>query len=406
MPTYAYTARDGRGEPRADVIEAASEHDAVRALRAEGLTVTDIRLGKSVIDLDEVRRRQAARSVKRDEVIAFTAQMSVMLETGVPVAEALDAYLKQSARGALGRIVEVVADRINSGVAFSAALAEFPRVFPKMVVSLVQASEATGALGEMLGRVSSYLGKDRATFKKIRGALAYPAVMIVMALAVTGFLVTWVLPRFAKIYESRSAALPAPTRALLGASGFITEHGALIVSGIIALIVGAVLFRASDRGRTLIDWTKVRAPILGPIYRGYYLSRATRTLGTLLASGVSLPNAVRIARGVTENRAWEALWDEVLEAMTAGRPVGEVFLRSELLTPSFAQMIAAGERTGRLPDVLDRVAGVCEEDLDERIKTATQMIEPAVIVFMGATIGTIAIALLLPIFSMGSIMSQ
>jgi len=406
MPTYAYSARDTHGEPRADVIEAPNEHEAVRSLRAEGLTVTDIRLGKSVIDLDEVRRRQAAKSVKRDDVIAFTAQMSVMIETGVPIAEALDAYLKQAGGGALGKIIEVVADRINSGVAFSVALADFPRVFPKMVISLVQASEATGALGHMLGRVSAYLGKDRATIKKIRGALAYPMVMIVMAVTVTGFLVTWVLPRFAKIYETRSATLPAPTRLLLGASSFIENNAALLATGAVVVIVGAILFRMSERGRVFIDWAKVRAPVIGPVFRGYYLSRATRTLGTLLAAGVSLPNAVRITRGVTENRAWDSLWDEILEAMTAGKTIGEVLLRSELLTPSFAQMIAAGERTGRLPDVLDRVAGVCEEDLEERIKTATQMIEPAVIVFMGATIGTIAIALLLPIFSMGSIMTQ
>ena len=406
MPTYAYTARDALGVSRSDTVEAKAEHEAIRSLRADGLTVTDIRLSGSVIDLDEIRRRQAAKKVNRDEVIAFAAQMSVMLETGVSIAESLGAYLKQASKSALANVVEVVADRINSGVSFSAAIAEFPRVFPNMMVCLVRASEATGALGDMLGRVSAYLGKDRKTMKQIRGALTYPLVMVTMAVCVTGFLVTWVLPRFAKIYESRSAALPKPTQILLGTSTFIEAHALGLIFGAITLIVGGVLFRASDRGRVFIDRMKVHAPVIGPIFRGFYLSRATRTLGTLLAAGVSLPDAVMISRGVTENRVWDTLWDEILESMSSGGTIGEAFLRSDMLEPSYAQMIAAGERTGRLPGVLDRVATVCEEDLDERIKTATQLIEPAVIVFMGATIGGIAIALLLPIFSMGSIMTQ
>lgn len=404
MPTYAFKARDARGASRADMIEAPNEHSAIQMLRSEGLTVTDIRLAKSVIDVEEVRRRQAARAVNREEVIAFTSQMSVMLETGVPISEALGAYLSQSKGGNLAKIVEVVADRINSGVAFSAAIGEFPRVFPNMMVSLVKASEATGALGGMLGRVSNYLSKDRKTIKTIQGALAYPIVMISMALIVTGFLVTWVLPRFAKIYESRSATLPTPTRMLLDTSNFIIGNIAMIVTGLIAVIVAALFFRASKRGREYLDWFKVRAPIIGPIFRNFYMARASRTLGTLIGAGVSIPQAVKITRGVTNNVIWARLWDEMERSMAAGRTIGEVVLASDLLTPAYAQMVAAGERTGRLADVLDKVATVTEEDLDEQIKASTQMIEPIVITFMGATIGGIAIALLLPIFAMGSVM--
>lgn len=406
MPMYAYKARDTRGDVRTDTIEASSEHEAIQMIRADGLTVTDISLGRSVIDMDEVRRRQAAKSVKREEVIGFSSQMSVMLETGVPISEALSAYMSQSKGGHLNKIVEVVADRINSGVSFSAAIMEFPRVFPTLMVSLVRASEATGALGAMLGRVSHYLGKDRKTIKQIRGAMMYPAVMITMAVSVTAFLVTWVLPRFAKIYETRSAALPKPTRILLDTSGFLTSNAAILVSGFVVAFVGAILYRASSKGRDAIDRVKVTAPIIGPIFRNYYIARSMRTLGTLLVAGVPLLHAVRITRGVTGNRVWQRLWDHMEEAMSTGRTIGEVVLASNQFPPSFAQMIAAGERTGRLPDVLDRIASVSEEDLDEQIKTSTQLIEPIVITFMGVTIGGIAIALLLPIFTMSSIMSQ
>lgn len=406
MPTYAFKARDNRGGLREDIIDADSENEAIRRLREDGLTVTDIRLGRSVIDITEVRRRQSAKAVKREEVIAFSSQVSVMLETGVPISEALGAYLSQAKGGNLHTVVEVVADRINSGVSFSKAIKEFPRVFPSMMVSLVQASEVTGALGSMLGRVSTYLSKDRKTVKQIRGALTYPAVMIGMAITVTLFLVSWVLPRFAKIYASREATLPAPTRVLLGVSDFIISNIVVLAIALVALIVGVILFRASSRGREIIDWFKVSIPIVGPIFRNYYLSRATRTLGTLLVAGVSLPEAVKITRGVTVNRVWERLWDEMEEAMATGRTIGEVVLKSNQLPASYAQMITAGERTGRLSDVLEKVADVSEEDLDEQIKASTQLIEPIVITFMGALIGGIAIALLLPIFSMGSVMTQ
>jgi len=406
MPTYAFKARDNRGGLREDIIDADSENEAIRRLREDGLTVTDIRLGRSVIDITEVRRRQSAKAVKREEVIAFSSQVSVMLETGVPISEALGAYLSQAKGGNLHTVVEVVADRINSGVSFSKAIKEFPRVFPSMMVSLVQASEVTGALGSMLGRVSTYLSKDRKTVKQIRGALTYPAVMIGMAITVTLFLVSWVLPRFAKIYASREATLPAPTRVLLGVSDFIISNIVVLAIALVALIVGVILFRASSRGREIIDWFKVSIPIVGPIFRNYYLSRATRTLGTLLVAGVSLPEAVKITRGVTVNRVWERLWDEMEDAMATGRTIGEVVLKSNQLPASYAQMITAGERTGRLSDVLEKVADVSEEDLDEQIKASTQLIEPIVITFMGALIGGIAIALLLPIFSMGSVMTQ
>lgn len=406
MPMYVYQARDSNGVSRSDSIEADNEHVAVKTLRADNLTVTDIRLEKSVINVHEVRRRQAAKSVKRDDVISFTSQMSVMLETGVPISEALDAYMSQSKDGSLRRIVEVVADRINSGVSFSVAIKEFPRVFPSLMVSLVKASEATGGLGGMLGRIATYLNQDRKTLKQIKGALTYPAVMIGMAISVTGFLVTWVLPRFAKIYETRSATLPTPTRILLNTSNVIISNLFLIVVGIIIAVILGSWFVMSDRGRETIDWLKINAPIVGPIYRNFYVARATRTLGTLLAAGIPLPQAITIIRGVTNNCVWGRLWDDMQNAMSSGRTIGEVVLASPLISSSFAQIIAAGERTGRLPEVLEKVAKVSEEDLDEQIKTSTQLIEPIVVTFMGVTIGGIAIALLLPIFSMGSVLSQ
>ena len=403
--TFSYKARNEHGSAVAGTIDAESQGDAMAMLRRDGMTVTDIKVGTAPIDTEAIKVRQASKQVKREEVIAYANQLGVMLETGVPLSDALGAYIKQARGGGLKKIVAVIDDRVTGGMALSEALKEFPRVFPAMMINLVRASEASGTMAEMLGRVAGYMERERKTVNQIRGALTYPLVMVGVALAVTGFLVVWVLPRFAKIYESKEASLPALTKIVLGLSNFVQTHW----MGVLMALAGIVFFftwaRMTTWGKRGIDWMKIKLPVIGPMFTAFYLSRATRTLGTLLTSGVQLLEAVDIVRGVTNNAYWDDLWRDVEAALTGGRELASVIEDAPLFPPAAAQMIAAGERTGRLPQVLDRIATTAEEDLDQAIKTATQLIEPAMIVFMGLTIGGIAMALLLPIFSISSVMS-
>lgn len=406
MLTFTYKARDPQGNPVGGSIDARSQSEALRLLDREGKTVVEITVGTKGISTEEVKLRQvSAGGVRREEVISFSAQLAVMLQTGVPLAEALDAIVRSCRPGGLKRVMEVVADRIHAGVPFSGAIAEFPRAFPGLMISLMRASEASGKMGEMLGRVADYLAKERRTTRQIKGALTYPAVMMTVATVVTVFLVTWVLPRFAKIYESREAALPTLTRIVINSSEFIIAHWMLIVAAVGSLVGGFFVARLTTSGRRAIDRAKLRLPIVGPMFRLFYLTRATRTLGTLLASGVPLLDAVRIVRGVTDNTEWLDLWTEMERSMTTGHTMTDVVQHSWLIPPAVAPMLAAGERSGRLPEVLDRIAASTETDLDEAVKHATQLIEPLMIVFMGGTIGAIAIALLLPIFNVAGVMS-
>lgn len=407
MLTFAYQGRDGRGQAIEGVVEASNRGDALRVLQRDGVIVTDIRLGGSAaVDVDEVMTRFAAKNVGREEVITFTSQISIMLETGVPLADALKAYVEQSRSVHTRRIVTVVSSRVSAGVAFSDALAEFPGVFPPIMVNLMRAAEASGTLAPMLARVSQYLSQERRTARQIKGALMYPAAMVSLAVVVTVFLVVWVLPRFAKIYQSRQAALPLPTKVVLALSEFIGAHLASLAGGIVAIAVFLFVFLGSKTGRRTIDRVKVGFPVIGGIFSRLYLVRSTRTLGTLLAAGVTLLESIRIVRGVTDNVLWQELWEKVEAAMTSGKPMSSVVAVSELMPASAAQMIAAGERTGRLPVVLERIAATADDELDESIKTATQLIEPAMILFMGVTIGGLALALLLPIFSIANVMSH
>jgi type IV pilus assembly protein PilC len=406
MPRYAYQARDGLGSQTEGVIEATDQHEAVRLLREEKLSVTSINIATK-IKLDHTgAKRSLQRGVRREEVISFTNQMAVMLDTGVPLDEALEAVMSQVKPGNFKKVLATVTDRITSGLSFSVAISEFPHVFPNMMVSLLEASEAAGSLSTMLQRVADYLANERQTKRQIRGALTYPAIMLTMCMTVTSFLIVWVLPRFAGIYESRSAALPMPTQILLDTSGWIISNWIYLAVGTFSIVMVSIWYGKSTSGRKFFDTVKLAMPIIGPIFTNFYLTRVTSTLATLLASGVTLPEAIRILRGLVTNSHWAILWDQLDEAITSGKTIGEVVLNTRTIPPSVGQMIAAGERSGRLPEVLDRVAKVAEQDFQETVKTGTQLIEPFMIILMGIMIGGVAVALLLPIFSMGSMMSK
>ncbi len=406
MHVFSYTARDQAGQFVSGALEAASQDDALLRLQREGKIVTDIRIGASNVDTEKLIIEHAARSVGREEVITCANQLGIMLETGVPLSDALSAAIEQSRSHHMRRIMAAVAHDVTGGRPLSEALAAFPRVFPQVMVTLVRASEASGAMAEMLLRVSRYLESERKTHRQIKGALTYPFIMLGLSLTVTGFLVMWVLPRFAKIYESREAALPAPTRFLLGLTDAVRAGWVELLVGAATLVAFLLYARSTEVGRRAVDTLKIRLPVIGQTFTLLYLTRAARTLSTLLTAGVPILDAVRISRGVTRNAQWERLWDRCENAMTAGQPISSAILSSRLVPASVAQMIAAGERTGRLPEVLDRVGERAEEELDAAVRQTTQLLEPAMILFMGAAIGGVAIALLLPIFTISNILSH
>ncbi len=405
MPEFSYKARNEHGESQQGVVEARTKPEAVAQLRQQGLTVVDLAITTQLVNADAVLNAQAAKRVHRDDVVAFANQLSVMIDTGVPLADAISAYTEQSNGGPLGRIAGLLADRISAGVQFSSALAEHPRVFPRLMISLVRASEASGTMGTMLERVATYLGDEQRTKRKVRGALTYPLIMLIMGGAVTGFLVAWVLPRFAGIYEGRDASLPKPTQLLLGLSQWVGDNWVLLAFALIGLIVGVVLIKTTDAGKRMIDRALLGSPVMGPIFCNFYLTRVARTLSTLLAAGIQLKEALEIVADLTASPQWVELIEHMDETIAAGRPVSDAVLGTPLIPSSFGHMIAAGERTGQLEKALGRVADVAEEQFEDSVATGTQLIEPAMIVLMGGVIGSVAVALLLPIFTMGKTMS-
>jgi type II secretory pathway component PulF len=397
--------------------------EATRSLRAEGKYIVDIRPARpgamaaaataagraesapvdEGLPLDSVGKHT---KIKREELIHFTMQVSVMVDTGVPLSDALHSLSEQAFSETFVAVLKTIDQDVTGGKDFSSALEKFPRIFPNFYVSLVRASEVSGTMGAMLRKLADYLVSQREMTKKVKGALIYPGFMFVMSISVTIFLLTVVLPKFTAIFASRKAALPMPTQVLMGVSYSLLHYWYAWIFGVVVLGGAWVLMLRTDGGRKFADWAKLRLPIFGGMFHKMYLSRSLSTMGTMITSGVQVLDCLAIVKDVAENHYYRDMWEDVRSKVQNGQQLSEPLLKSTLIPKSIAQMIHSGEKTGELPGVLTRISAYMEEDLAASIKTATQFIEPVMIGVMGLMIGGVAIAMLMPILTISKVMSQ
>jgi type IV pilus assembly protein PilC len=407
--TFSYKARDSEGNVLTGSLVAANPAEVSQRLRAEGKYVLHVSSNAlqsdEIVDERQLRKNEMAKRVSREDVIAFCQQLSVMMDTGVPLAEALDAFCAQIVKKEFRFVIQAVRDDIHNGESFSTSIARWPRTFPRIMISLMKASEASGTMAMMLGRIGDYLAKERRTIKQIKGAVSYPIFMIGIAFVLTGVLMVFVLPRFATIYEAQAASLPVPTMILLGISDFILTQ--YVYYGPVLAVLGIVLFfwLRSPVSKRSLDWLRLNLPVISMMYRQLYVTRTARTMGTLLAAGVNLLDIIEICRGVTNNAYYDELWDDVTQKIREGKQFSDALVGCAFIPPNVVSMISSGERSSRLPDVMDRIATFSDEELDNAIKQATSYIEPIMIVTMGVLVGGVALALLLPIFNMGRVIT-
>ncbi len=406
MALFAYEARDTSGRMTSGTIDAADLQAAGRQLRNDGKFIVRL-LEARPEDQEEVETplHQCYRHVKRDDVIYMAHQMSVMVETGVTLGESLQTLSDQCPNPHFRRILEDVSNRVHGGEPLSDALDHHSRIFPSLMISLVRASEASGTMGSMLERVCGYLTKERETIRAVRGATIYPIIMLSIAVTVTVFLMAFVLPRFGQIFAQRGAVLPAPTQILLNISHIMVTYWYAWAVLAVGAIVAVLWMRTQEFGRRWLDWLKLHAPIVGPMMNQLYVTRAMRTMGTMLSAGVPMLDMIAIVRNVTSNVYYDELWDYVDEQLRQGVQLSVSLGNSDLMPTTVSRMIHSGEKAGRLGVVMERVASFTEGDFDDSVKQTTQIIEPALIVFMGGLVGFIAISLLLPIFSVGRVMA-
>lgn len=407
MAQFAYRARDTRGGLASGVLVAGSQEDVVRQLRQEGKSVLSVVLRSAGGSLGWLGNIQIGRPrVKQSDVVHFATQLAVMVDSGVPIAEALDTLVQQTVNPTFQDILRQVARDVESGQPLSEALAKYPKQFNPMFVSLVRAGESSGHLGQMLNNVSDYLVESYETRRTIVGALTYPIFLLCLSVVVVVILMTVVLPKFTKIFASKHATLPLPTRVLMAMSDFVTGHWLPLLLGLVVLIGGAIIFLRSPAGRRLADLIKIRSPLLGGVCLKFYIARAFRALGTMIAAGVPVITALEIARRTAGNEQFRAVFDRAIDRVSEGETLADQFFCTDLIPVTTSQMVFAGEKAGRLGDVLIRVSGFCDRELKDAAKRMTTMIEPLLIAFMGVLVGGIAISLLLPLFTISRVITK
>jgi type IV pilus assembly protein PilC len=403
---FTYRARRSEGGDMVrGVVEAVDHASAVRELRRQGLAILSVELGDlgSAVgqETDPVRlRKRLSRAMGKDDVVSFCQQLAVMLRTGVPLAESLETFADQASKKDVAEFVRLIKADVCEGEDFSAVLAKYPQVFPTILVSLMRAAEASGKLDEMLTRVAKDLSKARKTAKQIKGAMMYPAIMMVVAVLAVTVIMVFVLPKFAPLFKAQGDRLPAPTKALVWLSGFLRTGWMIYVPAILAIVGGTWWYVRTETGRIMLDTLKLRMPVLGHMFRCLYLVRFSSTMATLLAAGVSLVDVVRICRDVTGNVHYTKLWETLEDRISKGQEIAPTFREFDFVPRNVVAMIASGEKSGRLSEVLEHAATAAEDDLDIAVKSTTSLVEPIMIVGMGAVVGGIASAMLLPIFNM------
>jgi len=374
------------------------------------LSQKDLTRGWSKNDLPAKSMLYRAK-VKSSELILFTTQLSVMLDSGVVLSDALDAISEQAEKGTLRTIIKSIANDVKNGDNFSKALASYPKVFNAMFISMVKASEASGKMAEMLNVLSGYLTFESETRKRIKGALTYPFIMALMAVAATGTLMFFVLPRFMGIYEAKGAALPKLTQILVGFSKILGnfEIMTVIVTTIIITSAGLYYWAGTISGRRVFDYIKIHTPVIGTMFIDTVVTRSMRIMATMVNTGVNLLDSIQVMQGSCQNYYFQRLWEGVDEKIRDGYQLSESILISpgnELIAPGIVQMLKAGEKSGKLGEVCDKVSVFYEKKLEATIRNVMALIEPVMITILGTIIGTIAIALLLPVFRISSVIAH
>jgi len=390
---FDYKARDPLGKSHDGSIEAASAEEATQQLRRDGFQVL-------MIEENAGGRGLFAKRVSKQQLIYTTSQLAIMVDTGVTLSTALEGILAQEENPTLKHVLTDLKSQVESGEDSSRALERHPKLFDHTYVSLIRASESTGSMAEMLDRIALYLRKEVETRGKVKAAMAYPMVMMAIAIAVTIFLLTYILPKFTPMFSRKGIQLPLPTTVMMALSETMLNFWYLWILGVVAIVAGFVYTLRTEPGRAAWDRLKISLPLFGPLFRKISISRSIRTLGTMLSAGVPMLESLRLTSEVSGNVHYRALWRRVEDRVTGGCQVCDALTGDPLFPSTLVQMITSGEATGKLDMVLEKVSNFYDQEVEASIKTTTSLIEPIMIAFMGVIVGGIGMSMLLPIFSL------
>ena len=433
MATFQFIAKNGAGQEQRGTIEAGDRAGAIAAIRAQGLMPTALgevkggsapapakgakkpvkappaakpkkkSLGQIEIKLPAFLRGR----VKPKDLTTFTRQLATLVNAGLPLMRCIEVLKKQKMAPAMADCLDGISENIAGGGTFSDALTAYPKIFDNLYVNMVKAGEAGGVLEVVLNRLAEFAEKAQKIKNKVKGAMIYPSVVLFAAIGITAFLLVTVIPKFQQVFNDilGGAELPAVTEFVMGISDFVQHNGLQILAGVVAIVVVYKIFGKTPFGAYQLDRLRISMPIIGTLVRRTAISQFSRTLGTLLASGVPILQALVIVRDTTGNRVVRRAIQTVHDAVKEGESMTDPLASSKVFPPMVVSMVQVGEETGALPDMLTRIANTYDDEVDNAVAGMTAAIEPALIIFLAVVVGTIVIAMFLPMIKIISSVS-
>lgn len=396
MPTFVWEAKLRTGEVRSGEMEAASPEVVTQRLRSQSMLVSKVKKKPLAINI----RLPGASGVTTKEMVVFTRQFATMIDAGLPLVQCLEILGTQQVNPEFKKVLTDVKASVESGTTLADALRRHPKIFDKLYTNLVAAGEASGILDTILNRLASYMEKNTKLAKQVKSALVYPTITIVVSLGVTVVLLVWVIPIFQKMFSDFGNALPAPTQIVVDLSEFMRANIVWLLLGTAALVAGFKAFLKNPKGHEAFDRFVIRAPVVGPLIQRVAVARFTRTLGTMLSSGVPILDALEIVAGTAGNLVVEKGLRTVRAKISEGKTMAQPLAEIPVFPPMVVQMIAVGESTGAMDAMLNKIADFYDEEVDAAIGTMMSMLEPLIMAFLSVVLGGLVIAMYLPVFSM------
>ena len=415
MPRYSYVALDSRGQESTGVIEAESQNDAVGQLRQSGFfpkTIVEEGKGPKAKTKSPVKAAKAPRkdikinipflqrkTIKPKSMMIFTRQLATLIDAGLPLLRGLTVLAKQEPDPVLKGVTMTLAESVQGGSTFSESLAGHPLIFNKLYVNMVKAGELGGVLELVLLRLAEFQEKAQKVKNKVVAAMFYPVIVLVIAILIVAFLLVFIVPKFQQIFNDMLGGKPLPeiTQFVMGASDLVKYNWYYIIGFLVVVIIGYRILASTKKGIMILDAVKLKAPVIGDLSRKSAISRFTRTLGTLVTSGVPILQALNITRETAGNMVIADAISKVHDSVKEGESIVQPLEASGVFPPMVISMIDVGEETGQLPEMLLKVAEVYDDEVDNAVEGMTSLLEPIMIVFLAVIVGTIVVALFLPL---------
>ena len=398
MPVFVWKGRTLAGETQAGEIDVARQEEAIDLLRRKKILVTSMKQKAGGFALPKLG---GGVSVSTKDLAIFTRQFATMISAGLPLVQCLDILARQATKPAFGQVITDITRDVEAGSTLSDALGKHRRVFDDLFRNMVAAGEAGGVLDEILMRLATYIEKADALKRKIQSAMVYPAVVLTVALGATAFMLIFIIPTFAKMFMDFGGELPLPTKIVLTASNILTSWWWAFVLTIVGSVIAFKRYHSTEQGQFAVDQVMLKTPIIGDVLLKGGVARFTRTLGTLIASGVPILSGLEITARTAGNKVIAGAIMTARASIREGETVAAPLKASGVFPPMVVQMISVGEQTGALDEMLTKIAVFYEAEVDTAVDTMTSVIEPIMIVVMGVLAGGVIFALYLPIFSLG-----